>query len=63
MKWVILGIAALGCLFLGMGWLASRGERRGDDYAYAFPYLIGFVLLVLDGGLAIGYAIVKALVE
>ncbi len=30
--------------------------------AAAFPYLIGTALLVFDGQLAIGYAVMKALI-
>lgn len=56
-----LGSTGLGCIFLALGWAAGHNERSADDeMAAAFPYLIGTALLVSDGLLAIGYAVVKA---
>lgn len=53
----------LGGIFLARGWAAGHNERSADDeMAAAFPYLIGTALLVFDGLLAIGYAVVKALI-
>jgi hypothetical protein len=42
---------------------AGHNERSADDeMAAAFPYLIGTALLVFDGLLAIGYAVMMALI-
>jgi len=58
-----LGSTGLGGIFLALGWAAGHNERSADDeMAAAFPYLIGTALLVFDGLLAIGCAVVKALV-
>jgi hypothetical protein len=58
-----LGSTWLGGIFLTLGRAAGHNERSADDeMAAAFPCLIGTALLVFDGLLAIGYAVVKALI-
>jgi hypothetical protein len=58
MKWIVLALFVVACLFFAVGrWTRITGrsadERAGSDIAY----LIGAVLLVLDVLLLVGWAI------
>lgn len=62
MKWVVIGIAVVGCLLLGGGWLGGRGADNSDSQALAtLFYLPGLVLLGVDVILLIGWGIVRLL--
>jgi hypothetical protein len=58
-----LGSTGLGGILLALGWAAGHNERSAyDEMAAAFPCVIGTALLVFDGLLAIGYAVLTALI-
>jgi len=58
MKWIVLALFAVACVFFAIGrWTRVSGrsadERAGSD----IPYLIGGFLLALDVLLLVGWAI------
>lgn len=64
MNWVFAGLLAAAFAMAGLGWLCDRSNAKAsadEGIICAFPWLIGWGLLALDGVLAIGWAVIRAL--
>jgi hypothetical protein len=61
MKWVILGLAVAGVIFLVLGCYVNRTGRSADESLGAvIPWLFGITILGVDLVLLVGFVIYKA---
>lgn len=61
MKWIIIGLAVVGAVFLALGWYVNNTGGSADERLGAvIPWMIALLIFAIDGALLVGFIVYKA---